>query len=126
MEGIKEMKELIEAVMEVGLVIVEEFSDGVQLSDAWSIISRLKDSGRYREAIGKAYDGAGKIPDELKDVDGEEAIDLAMTMLPYLPKILKAAKKKSQGYFKALEIAHEFNPGVGRTFGATMDSVVGV
>ena len=95
MEGIKEVKELIEAVMEVGLVLVEEFSDGVQLSDVWSIISRLKDSDKYRDSIGRAYDGASKIPAELKDVNGEEAIDLAMTMLPYLPKMLKAAQKIS-------------------------------
>lgn len=92
--GVKELKELIEAVMEVGIAVLSEFSDGIQLRDVWTIATKLQNSPDYRGAISKAYQGSSKIPAELKDVDGEEAIELAMTMLPYLPKLIKAAKPK--------------------------------
>lgn len=94
-EGVRELRELIEAVMDIGIAVLAEFSDGIQLRDVWKIVTKLQNSPEYRTAIGKAYDGSSKIPAELKDVDGEEAIELAMVMLPYLPKLIKAARPKA-------------------------------
>jgi len=94
-EGIKELKEIIEAVMEIGIAALSEFSDGVQLRDVWTIATKLQNSPAYRLAITKAYQGSYKVPAELRDVDGEEAIELVMTMLPYLPKLIKATNSKA-------------------------------
>lgn len=91
--GITELRELLEAIMDLSIACLEEFSDGIQLKDAWAIITKLQASEDFKMSVEKAYQGAIEIPEEVKDLDGEEAIELIMVMLPYIPKLISAAKK---------------------------------
>jgi 3-deoxy-D-arabino-heptulosonate 7-phosphate (DAHP) synthase len=88
---IKEMKEMIVGVMEMGLMMAELFKDGVQASDFMEMFMRLKDDPRYLEA----FKGMKEVPAEAKDLDLQEGMELAMMMMMYVPKYVEAMKKKA-------------------------------
>lgn len=94
--GVKELSELVEGLMEVSLVLIEVGSDGIQIGDFASLWRRLSDDPRMREKLKEAYEGVGKIEGELRDLDLDEAMGLAVKILPYIPKIVAALKSGSK------------------------------
>lgn len=89
--GIKESKEALVGVNELSMVLIELLKDGAQFSDASALIMKLQDP----EIMGKlnaALSGLKQVPGEIKDLDLQEGIELAMLQASYVPKILEKLK----------------------------------
>lgn len=94
MAGVKETKELLVGVNELALILVARLKDGFQASeDIAAIIAKLQADEDFKAKMKAAYDGVAAIPDEVKDLDLAEGIELALAQAAYVPKILEAAKK---------------------------------
>ena len=89
-KDIKEMKEMMVGLMEMALMMAELFKDGVQAEDFMQMFMKLKDDPRYLEA----FKGMKEIPAEAKDIDLQEGMELVMMMMPYIPRMIDAMKKK--------------------------------
>ena len=89
-EGIKETKEMIEGLMELSLLMAEQFKDGIDATDFFAIMMKVQGDERYK----KAFEGMKEIPIEAKDIDMQEGMELAMMVMKYVPKFIDAMKKK--------------------------------
>lgn len=89
-EGIKEIREVLEAVLsEKGLVglFLKAFKDGAQAQDAMMIFSDLMSNPVYMKAISDI----SKIKMEMKDLDLNEGFVLAQDVLAYTQDIIRLA-----------------------------------
>ena len=84
---------MIIGLMEVGLICVDKFKDGVQFGDFVDIYDSVTKDEAFKAKLLMAFEGYSKIPDELSDLDTSEMVELAICLLTYLPKITKALKK---------------------------------
>lgn len=76
--GVKELKEVVDLVLEVGAVVKSALADGkVGLEDATLVF-------RVVPKIGPALEGIKGIPAELKDLSVEEASELATHIMAKL------------------------------------------
>ena len=91
--GIKETKELLIGANEVSLVMISKFRDGIQFSDFTELYSELKEDEDFKNAMSAAYDNYKLVPEEVKDADGAEGLELAEVQLQYIPKIIAQFKK---------------------------------
>ena len=91
--GIKESKEMLVGVMEVALICLEKFRDGVQIGDFVDIYDSVTKDEAFKAKLLMAFEGYSKIPDELSDLDTAEMVELAICLLTFLPKITKSLKK---------------------------------
>jgi len=96
MVGIKETKELLVGVNEVAIVMIERLKDGLQLGeDVAAIIGKWQSDSDFQAKVTLAVMGINGISAEVKEIDVNEAVELAGVQLSYIPKILEAAKKIS-------------------------------
>ena len=89
-EGIKEIREVLEAVLsEKGLVglFLRAFKDGAQSQDAMLIFSDLMSNPIYMKAIADI----SKVKMEMKDLDLNEGFLLAQDVLAYTQDIIRLA-----------------------------------
>lgn len=91
--GIKETKEALIGVNEVSLELATRFKDGVQVADFTEFYSKLTSDEAFKEKVKAAYDNYQAIPDEVKDVDAGEGIELAVVQLDYTPKFIAIFSK---------------------------------
>lgn len=76
MAGIEETKEAIKGIAELLVVIKELAKDGIDLSDAVALGSKVVNDKAFRDALVKAVQGAQHIPAEVKDLDAAEVGEL--------------------------------------------------
>ena len=86
--GIKQTRELLEGVLELGVILAEALKDGAQLEDVTLILTTLLNN----EKVKLALRDVSSIGGELKDISVEEGIELSMVAITYVPKILSALK----------------------------------
>ena len=91
--GIKETKEALIGVNEVSLELAKKFKDGVQVTDFTEFYSKLTSDADFKAKVQAAYEGYKAIPDEVKDIDGGEGLELAVVQLDYTPKFLDVFSK---------------------------------
>lgn len=89
---IKETKEALVGANELTLVILELVKDGVQFSDAVSLVNKLSSDPVLKQKLDEALSGLKVVPEEIKDIDLNEGIELAMLQAQYVPKILEKLK----------------------------------
>ena len=94
-ESIKELSEGLVGVLEFALFMAERFKDGIGLDDMSALWDKWKNDPDFKAKMKAAVDGSEKIPAEAKDLDLNEGMQLAMLMLPYVPKFIDAMKKES-------------------------------
>lgn len=92
-QGIKETKELIIGVLEIGVLMIERFGDGVNLGDLLAIMNKLVFDKDFKGKISNAFDGVDKVQLEIKDLSKEEIAELVVMLLPELMSILTKLKK---------------------------------
>lgn len=85
MTDIKESKELLVALVKLGKLTAKQLGDGVDLSDAVAIAKALADE-EFRSAIFEGFSGLQGVPEELKDIDAVEAIQLVGVLYAELKK----------------------------------------
>lgn len=89
------MKELNEAVVglaELGLVVVSEVKDGLQIGDVVAIVSKVKASDKVSIALVEAVKGIQAIPAEVKAAKLTDWLSMGMTVVKYVPAYLAALK----------------------------------
>ncbi len=91
--GIKELKEMILAVNELALFVVARAKDGVGVDDAMALIQKIMGEEEFSKVLSAAVEGASKVPAEIKNVDLNEAMELAMLQLGYIPRYAQAIAK---------------------------------
>ena len=91
--GVKETKELLEAVNILVVHLIREFKDGIQLGDFLELYSKLISDDEFKEKMVQAYLGVSAIPAELEDIDVREIIELSSYQLSFLPEIIDVIKK---------------------------------
>lgn len=90
-KGIKETRELVNAILGpkgLAVLLTRVFKDGFQTSDLVEIMTTLSIDPIFRDAIS----GIQKLPEEVKDIDLMEGIELAEIALRAIPAIIKEAK----------------------------------
>lgn len=92
MTGIKETKEALIGVNEVAVLIASKFKDGVQFGDFAAFWEAFKNDAEFKAKMESAYMGYQAIPEEVKDLDIGEGIELAMVQIQYVPKLVAAFK----------------------------------
>ena len=92
-EGIKETKECLVAINEVGLVVAHLVKDGLQAEDAIGFYNEIIANDKMKAVIAAAYENYQAIPKEILDIDLGEGCELAKCQVEYLPKYLAEIKK---------------------------------
>lgn len=93
-EGIKETQELLVGINELAVDLTSRFMDGVQLADFSSFYSKLVSDASFKAKLEEAYNSANKIPDEVKDLDVGEGLELVSIQVNYIPKFIQVIQDK--------------------------------
>ncbi|WP_417447236.1 hypothetical protein [Kangiella sp.] len=96
LHGIKELKEAFIASMEVALLCFKLFRDGVQVTDFAEFYAQLTTNAEFKEKIKKGWEDAKLIPEEVKDIDTGEALELIGVAVDYTPKFVEQFSKKEE------------------------------
>lgn len=89
MHGVVETKEMLKAVMVLAKVLAGLAKDGIDLSDIGGLLANEE----LKSALSLAASGMKEIPEEIKDLDLAEGIELAMALAQELPSLIEALKK---------------------------------
>lgn len=92
--GIKETKEGLIAANEIAVLIISRFKNGIQLEDFEAFYEKLTNDAVFKAQLQAGWDNYKAIPAEIKDVDVNEGVELAMVQLSYLTRLLGALKKQ--------------------------------
>lgn len=91
-QGIKETKEALVGFISLAAMLAEVFKDGVQASDIAAVIVKIQGSPELQMKLLEAYNGIDKLPAEVKDIDLGESIDLVISSLPEIKKLIEVIK----------------------------------
>jgi hypothetical protein len=83
--GVVESKELLVALVRLGKLAAKQLGDGVDLSDAVAVAKALADE-EFRKALVEGFSGLSSVPEELKDIDAGEAVQLVGVLYAELTK----------------------------------------
>jgi hypothetical protein len=90
--SVKETKEALIAINEIGLVVVKLLKDGLQASDAIEFYNALMNNQDMKDKIADAYESYNLIPEEIKDIDLGEGAELLKLQVEYLPLFVEELK----------------------------------
>lgn len=76
MTDVKETKQVLVALVLLGKTIALAAKDGLDLSDAMALGSKLVSDEKFREALVEGVKGLDQVPAELKDIAASEALEL--------------------------------------------------
>lgn len=91
--GIKETKEAFEGINVLALFLIKRLKDGVGIDDAVALFEKIKDDEEFKKVLSDAVGAIDQVPEELKDLELNEGIELGMLALQYVPKYIEAFKK---------------------------------
>jgi hypothetical protein len=76
MTDVKETKQALVALVLLGKAVAAAAKDGLDLSDAVALGSKLVSDEKFREALVEGVKGIDQVPAELKDIAASEALEL--------------------------------------------------
>lgn len=91
--GIKETKEAIIGLSDVSQLIISKAKDGLQMSDAMEVVQKLLFDAEFKKVLEDAVNGIAVVPAEIKDLDVQEGIELAMLAIEEGKQVIEALKK---------------------------------
>lgn len=91
--GVKETKEFLALLAKVVPVLIVRFKDGVGLDDVMALLEVWKTDEELKAAIKAGVDGAKEIPEEIKDFQVEEVLELVPEFKDLIVNTLNALKK---------------------------------
>ena len=91
-QGIQETKEAVVGLIKLSAELAKLFKDGVQAADAMALVAKYNSDGDFKAAMDAAYQNIQAIPEEVKDLDLVEGIDLGMAVLKEVPALVAALK----------------------------------
>ncbi len=90
--GIKETKEALIGINELGLFFVERFKDGRQMGDFIAFWEKLKNDEEFFQIVQEAYRGIHLVPKEADNMNINEGVELVVLQLSYIPKFIEALR----------------------------------
>jgi hypothetical protein len=76
MTDVAQTKQVLVALVLLGKTIAAAAKDGLDLSDAVALGSKLVSDEKFREALVEGVKGIDQVPVELKDIAASEALEL--------------------------------------------------
>lgn len=76
MTDVKETKQALIALVVLGKAVAAAAKDGLDLSDALALGSKLVSDAAFRDALVEGVKGLDKVPEEIKDIAASEALEL--------------------------------------------------
>ncbi|MCH8156182.1 MAG: hypothetical protein IID18_00255 [Nitrospinae bacterium] len=93
-KDIRNLKEAIVGILELSIAIAPLLKDGIGLNDLGALWDIWKNDTNLKEKLIVAIEGYDQIPDEVSDLSIAEGMEVAMVLLPYVPKLIDAFKKE--------------------------------
>jgi hypothetical protein len=90
--GIEETKEVIKLGFVLTALIAKEIKDGFQIGDLLSVFNKIQSDEAKKEVIVQALKDIKKVPEEIKDINLTESIELAIFAGKEVPVLLEALK----------------------------------
>lgn len=92
--SVKETKEVLVALNEVSLLIMDRMKDGVDFSDFIAFYEKITKDEEFQKVLRAAWEGKQEISKEVGDISILEGMELLQVQIGYLPKILERITKK--------------------------------
>lgn len=92
-----ESKEALAGVFELAIAIAEQLKDGAQVADLGELFVKFQSDPVFHASLVKAVSGIQKVPAEMKTLDLASGLDLAVFVIPYIPRMLEAMSKEAVG-----------------------------
>lgn len=93
MEGIKETKEVIIAILKLANILIVPLKDGAQPEDAVAILNGVLNDEEAKAAIVEAAKDIHLVQGEVKDLSLPEALEILIAAQPELMKLIENLKK---------------------------------
>lgn len=90
--GIKETKEALVGVLELVLFLSKQLKDGVQYGDFEVLFQKLSNDDVFYSKLKDAYVGFIAVPDEIKDLDLSEIVELGGVVTARIPELMEMLK----------------------------------
>ncbi len=91
--GMKETKEMVVAINEVILCLLNVFKDGVGVMDFVHLFESIQANDGLRSKLSAAYENYKSIPEEVGHASPSDTFSIVLMQMEYLSKILEALKK---------------------------------
>lgn len=91
--GIQQTKEAINGILIIATVVAKHLKDGAQASDIVAVFNELAKDPAIVAELNLAVDKILDVPEEIKDIDLSEGLDIAKTVIEKIPALLEALKK---------------------------------
>ena len=88
--NVKETRDVMIAINDLVLFLIDIFRDGAQLSDAFAVYNKLTADEDFKAKLIAAYEGINLVDDEMRDIDIAEIVELSSLQLSFLPQIMDA------------------------------------
>lgn len=89
----KNTNELLIAINEILILLITRFKDGLDLKDFPAIWEKITTDEEFKELMRVAYEGVEEIPAECNNMTTEDALQMTILQLQYIPKIMAILKK---------------------------------
>ena len=86
MSDIKELKESILAVAELGLFVSAAAKDGLDLQDLGSLVAKFVMDSEFKARLEAGVKGVELVPSELSDLDVQEALEIVGLLVELFKK----------------------------------------
>lgn len=91
--GIKETKEVLVAVNDLSLEFITVFrKEGMTFKGILQVLADLESHQDLKDALSAAFDNVSAVPEEIKDIDLAEGLQLAEVQLSFIPQVMTALK----------------------------------
>lgn len=92
-QGIKELKEAVIGVNLLAVFLAERLKDGLDLGDGIAVWQKLSSDEDFKQKLVEAFEGIKAVPEEIKDMDLAEGIELMVIQAQMVPALIAAFKK---------------------------------
>ncbi len=86
MTGILETKQALVAILTLGKFVADRAKDGLDWDDAGALVSKFVLDAEFKGVVNAAVVGLDAIPEELGDIDLQEAVELIGLLVNALKK----------------------------------------
>jgi hypothetical protein len=86
MANVQESKEALIGLVVLGKYVASLAADGLDFSDLGSLVAKFVADAKFREVLEAGVEGLDKVPEELKDIEGSEALELVAALVDVLRK----------------------------------------
>ena len=91
--GIKETKEAAVGLIKLAAVLGKVFKDGVQATDVALLLAEYQSNPELKAALDEAFAGIQAVPEEIKDINFSEGVDLSIAVIKEIPGLISSFSK---------------------------------